>query len=196
MKPLGVRIVAAIINGFPSPFRERFGAEMFAAYLDQREVQAESSRHRLRRVLHHDIRTITGLLRARREERREARLRIRAIENRTTHEAPTRMQNFLSDLRHAVRTLRWQPGFSAVAILTLALGIGANTAVFSVLNSVILSPLPYREPEQLVRLYTGSRKRPMHGSFSMASTSSMCVIRSMPFPRSASCTPTANPGPT
>jgi predicted permease len=160
MKPLGVRVVAAIINGFPSPFRERFGAEMLAAYLDQRDVQAEASRHRLRRVLHHDIRTIAGLLSARRGERREARLRIKAIENRTTREAPTHMQNFLSDLRHAVRTLRWQPAFSAVAILTLALGIGANTAVFSVLNSVILSPLPYREPEQLVRLYTASNETP------------------------------------
>ncbi len=58
------------------------------------------------------------------------------------------------DLRIAVRTLRRTPGFSGVAILTLALGIGANTAVFTVLNSVLLTPLPYDQPERLVRMYT------------------------------------------
>ncbi|MEE8135488.1 MAG: ABC transporter permease [Gemmatimonadales bacterium] len=70
------------------------------------------------------------------------------------------MQNFLTDVRYVLRTLRKQPGFALVAILTLALGIGANTAVFSVLDSVILAPLPYDEPEDLVRLYTGYRQNP------------------------------------
>ena len=66
------------------------------------------------------------------------------------------MRNFLSDTRYLVRTLRRQPGFAIVAVLTLALGIGANTAVFSVLNGVILEPLPYEEPSELVRLYSAS----------------------------------------
>ena len=70
------------------------------------------------------------------------------------------MRNFLTDARYAFRSLRKQPGFAAVAIITLALGIGANTAVFSVLNSVILAPLPYDEPEQLVRLYAAYRGTP------------------------------------
>lgn len=75
------------------------------------------------------------------------------------------MRNIVSDTRHAVRALRAQPGFAAVAILTLALGLGANTAVFSVLNSVILAPLPYDEPGQLVRLYSARRDDPGRGDF-------------------------------
>src|SRR5436853_328661 len=64
----------------------------------------------------------------------------------------------MNDLRFALRQLLKNPGFTAVAVLTLALGIGANTAIFSVISGVLVRPLPFKEPGQLVRLYESRPK--------------------------------------
>ena len=64
------------------------------------------------------------------------------------------MSAFISDLKHAFRQLRRSPGFAFVAVLTLALGIGANTAVFTVFEQVLLRSLPVRDPGSLVALAT------------------------------------------
>src|SRR5690242_4480019 len=76
---------------------------------------------------------------------------------RATDKGQLTMNTFWKDLRQGVRALLKQPAFTLVAVLTLALGIGANTAIFSVVNAVLLHSLPYRDADRLMTVWENNR---------------------------------------
>jgi putative ABC transport system permease protein len=98
---------------------------------------------------------------SRREARRQAMVRFGGLEAMKEHARdeirPAVLEDAMRDVRHGVRMLRRTPGFALAALLTLGLGIGATAAIFSVVRTVMLEPLPYREPERVVTVWETNR---------------------------------------
>jgi hypothetical protein len=98
----------------------------------------------------------------------DARDYIRRVDTDIEHQRRRRayVSELRQDLAYGLRTLRRAPTFTLTAILTIALGIGANTAIFSVVHGIVFQPLPFPQPEQLVRVWSsnpeaGSRQAPV-----------------------------------
>jgi predicted permease len=151
------RLYRWMLLAYPEPMRRAFGADMTELY---RDLVRETRRRRgawaaaavVMRVWFELPFSATAARRARRARRGSAT---------APHEPRNGGRRSLRDralqgLRHTVRGLRTSPGFTLVVVFTLAVGIGANTVMFTVLDGILLTPLPYEEPERLVRLYNAN----------------------------------------
>src|SRR5262245_30525222 len=125
---LPVRIFRALLWCYPTPFRNEYGAEMVRTF-----VQDLHEAHR------------GGWL-------AEAAIWLRSISDVITTAPEEHYHVIKQDVRYAFRTLSAQPGFTAVTVLSLALGIGANVAIYSLVASVMTRVLPVRNPQELVML--------------------------------------------
>ena len=156
---VAVRLLRPILLLYPAHYRHTYAREMTAAFAERyANVRREAgllaaTRVWLRTAL--DLVTSAGAEWAR-STRRSRGLRQRLDVNQKSRRGDSLVSSIIQDVRQGLRSLRKQPGFAAVAVATLALGTGANTAIFSLVNTVLLEPLPYPDSHELVRIWSSN----------------------------------------
>lgn len=144
------RLAAALLHLYPRSFRDEFGDEIEQFMAERaRERRFLGVPGRAALVAH----LIADGVRGAAHQRFRATVRRQSTPSTTPNRPVQHVDNVMQDLSYSVRTLSRRPGFALVAILTIMLGIGANTAIFSVVNAVLLRPLPYPDADRLVVLW-------------------------------------------
>lgn len=144
--PVHARTFRALLRLYPPRFREAYGDEMTGFFLERLSRARSKGRVAVSRLW---LRTVGDVLGTAWAERRQERRAIRTTRG-------SRMGSIVQDVRHAARRLARTPVFALSAVLILGLGIGLNAAVFNVVDTVLLRPPPFGDPERLVHIYQDS----------------------------------------
>jgi hypothetical protein len=152
LKPLsaGERLYCAALSLLPTRFRAEASPEMLVVFRDWRSAAGNRPFGGVQ-VWWLALRDLASCIRA-------ERLRSSFAPPQLQDRAPM-IEILLKDFRYAVRGLRRAPGFTAIVVLTLALGIGANTAIFSVVDGILLCALPFEDPDELVAVWADYTRR-------------------------------------